>query len=80
MAAIAKGNLWYAYQIFSMLKMTMNFTRSLLIQLLFVIIAALSGAYVQFVMAINPCPLCVLQRIAIIAFFLGANQSCNHSG
>lgn len=44
----------------------MTVTRTLVLQLIFVLIAAAAAVYVQLVMGIAPCPLCILQRLAYI--------------
>jgi len=44
----------------------MTFKRLMWLQLLCVIVAMVAAYYVQVVMAIAPCPLCILQRVAYL--------------
>ena len=44
----------------------MTFKRLMLLQFLFVVIAMAAAYYVQAVMAVAPCPLCILQRVAYL--------------
>ena len=44
----------------------MTVTRALILQLIFVLAAAVAAVYVQLVMGIVPCPLCILQRLAYL--------------
>ena len=44
----------------------MTAQRALMLQLIFVLAAAIAAVYVQLVMGIAPCPLCILQRLACL--------------